>query len=258
MTIPADVERTTPAGVERTAPAGVESTAPADAARTATVVGGGPAGLMAAEVLATAGFVVTVYDHKPSVGRKFLLAGRGGLNITHSEEPATFLARYYPANQRLARAIESFAPDDLRDWCAGLGEPTFVGSSGRVFPQSFRATPLLRAWLVRLNDLGVRFALRQRWLGFVPGTNDSSFQNADGSTVEVASDVTIMALGGASWPRVGSDGGWVQAFTDAKIAVRARPTMLEFCRTNSPYENPELKLRRDSQLISNRLGSTNS
>ncbi len=204
-----------------TIPAGVERTAPVDAARTATVVGGGPAGLMAAEVLATAGFAVTVYDHKPSVGRKFLLAGRGGLNITHSEEPAIFLSRYHPANQRLADAIESFGPDDLRTWCADLGEPTFVGSSGRVFPQSFRATPLLRAWLARLNDLGVMFALRHRWLGFVPQTNDSSFQNADGSTVEVAADVTIMALGGASWPRVGSDGGWVQAFTDAKIAVRA-------------------------------------
>ncbi len=213
MTIPADAERTAPADAERTAPA--------NAAHTATVVGGGPAGLMAAEVLAIAGFAVTVYDHKPSVGRKFLLAGRGGLNITHSEEPAAFLSRYQPASQRLADAIGRFGPDDLRKWCAGLGEPTFVGSSGRVFPQSFRATPLLRAWLVRLDELGVTFALRQRWLGFVPGSNDSSFQTADGSTVDVAADVTIMALGGASWPRVGSDGGWVQAFTDANISVRA-------------------------------------
>jgi len=190
---------------------------------TATVVGGGPAGLIAAERLAGAGFTVTVYDHKPSVGRKFLLAGRGGMNITHSEPMPEFAERYGRAAPQLLAALESFGPEDLREWCAGLGEPTFVGSSGRVFPKSFRATPLLRAWLRRLDDLGVRFVLRSRWTGW---TSDGShrFVGSDGTESIVSSDVTVFALGGASWPRVGSDGAWVTAFERVGIAVsRLRP-----------------------------------
>ena len=146
--------------------------------RTATVVGGGPAGLIAAEQLARAGIVVTVYDHKPSVGRKFLLAGRGGMNITHSEPMSVFVERYGAAAPRLAGSLAEFGPDDLRVWCAELGEPTFVGSSGRVFPASFRSTPLLRAWLRRLDGLGVRFVTKLRWSGW----------GSDGSQLFVGSD----------------------------------------------------------------------
>ena len=187
------------------------------------VVGAGPAGLIAAEVLATEGGSVTVHDHKPSAGRKFLLAGRGGLNITHSEPPAALLARYGPAAQHLAPALSAFGPDDLRAWCAGLGEPTFVGTSGRVFPESFRSTPLLRAWLRRLDQLGVQFVMRSRWCGWAPdGSN--RFVDQHGVEVDAAGDATLFALGGASWPRVGSDGGWVAPFEAAGINVnRLRP-----------------------------------
>ncbi len=172
---------------------------------TAAVVGGGPAGLMAAEVLATAGVAVTVHERMPSVGRKLLLAGRGGLNLTHSEPLDAFLARYGPARPRLEAAIRAFGPTELRAWCAGLGEAPFVGSSGRVFPAGFRATPLLRAWLRRLDGLGVERRVRHAWTGF----DDAS----------VTADVLVLALGGASWPRVGSDGGWVGALTSAGISV---------------------------------------
>jgi len=189
----------------------------------ATVIGGGPAGLIAAERLASAGVAVTVYDHKPSVGRKFLLAGRGGLNITHSEPAEAFMARYGDAPAQLVRALAEFDADDLQTWCAGLGEPTFVGSSGRVFPKSFRATPLLRAWLRRLDNLGVRLALQRRWIGWGPD-GSHRFVDAGGHESTVDGDATVFALGGASWPRVGSDGGWVTAFEAAGIAVnRLRP-----------------------------------
>lgn len=186
---------------------------------TATVVGAGPAGLVAAEVLARAGVTVTVYDRMPSPCRKFLLAGHGGLNLTHSEDPESFLRRYGAAADRLAPALEAFTPGDLRDWCAGLGETTFVGSSGRVFPRSFRATPLVRAWLARLADLGVRIERRHRWTGWAEPPGTLRFARADGSEVEVGADVTVLALGGASWPRLGSGGTWVELLAERDAAV---------------------------------------
>ena len=134
--------------------------------KNAAVIGGGPAGLIAAETLAQAGLSVTVYDRMPSLGRKFLLAGRGGLNLTHSEDLPAFLTRYGDAAPLLRAAIEAFPPLQLRAWAEGLGQPTFVGSSGRVFPRSFKTSPLLRAWLRRLNELKVAFAPRHDWSGW--------------------------------------------------------------------------------------------
>lgn len=189
------------------------------------MVGGGPAGLMAAEVLATAGVHVTLFDHMPSVGRKLLLAGRGGLNITHSEPADDFLARFGAGRAVVESAVREFTQHDLRAWCDGLGEPTFIGSSGRVFPRSFRATPLLRAWLHRLADLGVTIETRHRWLGWAPpadGTSDRTTIVVEhaGVVTDVTADAVVLALGGASWPRVGSDGGWVSAVRDAGVSVR--------------------------------------
>ena len=193
--------------------------------RSVAVIGGGPAGLMAAETLGRAGIAVTVYEHMPSVGRKLLLAGRAGLNITHSEPVDKLLARYGVAKDALEPAVRAFTPHDLRVWCATLGEPTFVGSTARVFPASFRATPLLRAWLARLAELGVTIEPRHRWLGWAESADGrpdplvSMFSRPDGGSVEVASDATVFALGGASWPRVGSDGCWVDVFRGAGVAV---------------------------------------
>jgi uncharacterized flavoprotein (TIGR03862 family) len=183
----------------------------------AVVVGGGPGGLMAAEVLAGAGASVTVYERMPSVGRKLLLAGRGGLNLTHTEPLAQLLGRYGTAEGRLAEAIRAFPPDDVRAWCAGLGQETFVGSSGRVFPEAFRATPLLRAWLARLDGLGVRIRVRTAWRGW--SDDGALLLDGPGGEERRRPEVTVLALGGASWPRVGSDGRWVQALEGAGVAV---------------------------------------
>jgi uncharacterized flavoprotein (TIGR03862 family) len=181
------------------------------------VIGAGPAGLMAAEVLALGGADVTVYDAMPSVGRKFLLAGRGGLNLTHSEALPAFLTHYGAAMSQLAPAITAFPPDSLRAWSEALGQPTFVGSSGRVFPQAFKASPLLRAWLRRLDSLGVQFALRHRWTGW-DNAGRLSFATSDGvRTVEARA--TVLALGGASWPRLGSDGAWVETLTAKGVTI---------------------------------------
>ena len=167
------------------------------------VVGGGPAGLMAAEVLAGAGCGVTVYERMPTVGRKLLMAGRGGLNLTHSEPREAFLARYGEARDWLTPMIDAFPPSALRAWCASLGEETFVGSSGRVFPKSFKASPLLRAWLRRLDSLGVRIETRRRWFGLS----------------DISADATVLALGGASWPRLGSDASWVGILRERGVDI---------------------------------------
>ncbi|NNE73718.1 MAG: TIGR03862 family flavoprotein [Acidimicrobiales bacterium] len=186
--------------------------------KTAAVIGAGPAGLFAAEQLANAGLAVTIHELRRSPARKFVLAGRGGLNITHSEPAADFLDRYAEARPRLEPALARFGPAELREWCAGLGQPTFVGSSGRVFPEAFRATPLLRAWLHRLDGLGVRLETGRRWMGWADD-GDAVFSTASGDLM-VAADVTVVALGGASWPRVGGDGGWVPIFEHEGITVR--------------------------------------
>ena len=188
--------------------------------KTIAVIGGGPAGLMAADVLSQRGLQVTVYDRMPSVGRKFLLAGRGGLNLTHGEDMAGFMRRYGQAATTLAGAITRFAPQDTIAWSEGLGQPTFKGSSGRVFPLTMKASPLLRAWLARLRAAGVTFATRHTWQGFAVG-GGLRFADAQGGLLVVTPDATVLALGGASWPRFGSDGGWVEPLRAAGIAVTA-------------------------------------
>ncbi len=183
----------------------------------AAVIGAGPAGLMAAETLARGGVSVTLYDHMPAPGRKFLLAGRGGLNLTHSEEFERFLARYREAAPRLRMAIEAFPPEALRAWCEELGQETFVGSSGRVFPKAMKASPLLRAWLRRLASLNVAFKPRHRWAGW-DAEGRLLFDTPAGRILDAA-DAAIFALGGASWPRLGSDGHWTAFFAGRGIAV---------------------------------------
>lgn len=183
----------------------------------AAVVGAGPAGLMAAEVLAAAGVVVDVFDAMPSVGRKFLLAGRGGLNLTHSEPPEPFLARYGARSSELRDAIGAFDAAAVRAWAQELGIATFVGTSGRVFPQDMKAAPLLRAWLHRLRAAGVRFHPRHRWTGW-DEHGRLRFATPAGEVLHAA-QATVLALGGASWPRLGSDGAWVPWLEDAGAAV---------------------------------------
>lgn len=181
--------------------------------RRVAVVGGGPAGLMAAETIAGAGNAVTVFDRMPNPGRKLLMAGRGGLNLTHSEPATGFLRRYGQASSWLRPMIDAFPPAALIAWCEGLGQPTFVGSSGRVFPKAMKASPLLRAWLARLRDLGVSFIPRATWTGW-DATGALTFDGAP----SFAADATVLALGGASWPRLGADGGWTALLPDVAIA----------------------------------------
>lgn len=182
--------------------------------------------MAAAERLAEAGIAVTLFDRMPSVGRKFLYAGRGGLNITHSEPLEQFAARYGAAAARLRPALDAFPPAALQAWCEGLGEPVFTGSSGRVFPRSFKATPLLRAWLRRLDGLGVRVRTGHRWTGW-DAAGAPRFETAAG-TVAVQAAATVLAVGGASWPRLGSDGGWASVLAADVPVTPLRPANMGF------------------------------
>ena len=210
------------------------------------VIGAGPAGLMAADVLSRAGVAVAVFDAMPSAGRKFLLAGRGGLNLTHSEPLAPFIGRFRQSEgegepgtaDAVAGWLRDFGPDAVRDWAAGLGVQTFVGTSGRVFPTEMKAAPLLRAWLLRLrapqapDAVPVRFFMRHRWVGWAPDTHDFiaasacstgaaatfCFETPDG-TMTLHPRAAVLALGGASWPRLGSDGAWAPWLAEAGVEV---------------------------------------
>jgi hypothetical protein len=179
------------------------------------VIGAGPAGLIAAELLSAAGKRVVVYERMPSVARKFLMAGRGGLNLTHAEPFGRLIARYGEAADKLRPMLEAFTPNDLRAWADALGAETFIGSSGRVFPRAMKASPLLRAWLSRLTDQGVEFRLRSTWLGW---SEDGALRFA-GDEPPVRAAATLLALGGASWPRLGSDGSWREVLLERGVAV---------------------------------------
>ncbi len=179
------------------------------------IIGSGPAGLMAAEAAASAGARVVIYDRMPSPARKFLLAGRGGLNLTHNEPQPAFLTRYGEA--QLAPFIAAFPPDALRAWAADLGQECFVGTSGRVFPKSFKASPLLRAWLRKLGELGVELRLRHEFQGW-DARGRLRFSTPEGERL-VEARACVLALGGASWPRLGSDGGWVDLLAVQGLSV---------------------------------------
>ncbi len=194
------------------------------------VIGGGPAGLMAAEVLAQGGAQVRVFDAKPSVARKFLLAGVGGMNITHSEALEPFLSRYGQGRALVQPWLQAFTPEQLRAWIQGLGIDTFVGSSGRVFPRDMKAAPLLRAWLHRLKQVGVSFAMRRRWQGWSE-TGELLFTGPDGEERHRA-DAVVLALGGGSWARLGSDGAWLPWLAERGVAVRP------LLPSNSGFETP--------------------
>ena len=183
---------------------------------------------MAAEVLSAAGLQVEVFDAMPSVGRKFLLAGRGGLNLTHSEAPDRFLARYGKRRDEVGRWLEAFGPQQLRDWARDLGIETYVGSSGRVFPQEMKAAPLLRAWLHRLRGAGVIFHARHRWRGW-EADGALRFATPAGES-RVGADATVLALGGGSWARLGSDGAWVPLL--AARGVKVQPLRPANCGFN--------------------------
>lgn len=196
------------------------------------IVGAGPAGLMAAESLSRRGAAVTVYDGMRAPGRKFLIAGRGGLNLTHSEDFATFLTRYGDAADWLQPYLSAFPPTAVRTWADGLGAETFIGTSGRVFPKAMRATPLLRAWLKRLQAQGVRFALSHAWTGW----KGEALSFATGTGEEtVDADATVLALGGASWPRLGSTGAWTAILQARGVAISPlRPANCGFLVDWSP------------------------
>lgn len=196
-------------------------------ARKVAIIGGGPAGLMAAEVVSQHGLQVDVYDVMPSAGRKFLMAGKSGLNLTHAEPMDNFISHYVARRPELECIINVFGPQALREWAQGLGIKTFVGSSGRVFPEKMKAAPLLRAWLHRLRGAGVHFHMRHHWLGF--DTNRClRFMTPEGERV-IDADATVLALGGGSWARLGSTGAWVPILRQQGIDVRPlRPSNCGF------------------------------
>jgi uncharacterized flavoprotein (TIGR03862 family) len=187
--------------------------------KTVAIIGGGPAGLMAAEVLSQRGVKVDVYDSMSSLGRKFLLAGKSGLNLTHSEPFEKFVSRYGKRKKEIENWLLDFMPEDLRNWARGLGVETFVGTSGRVFPIAMKASPLLRAWLKGLNEAGVKFHLKHKWIGW---NEDKSlkFETPDGIK-SIKADAVVLALGGGSWGRLGSDGAWVNWLSQAGVKIEA-------------------------------------
>jgi uncharacterized flavoprotein (TIGR03862 family) len=194
--------------------------------KTVAIIGGGPAGLMAAEVLIQGGIQVDVYDSMPSFGRKFLMAGKSGLNLTHSEPYEKFMTRYGSRQKEIEPHLKDFTPDDLQVWVKGLGVETFVGTSGRVFPKEMKASPLLRAWLNRLQNSGVNFHARHNWKGW---EKDSLVFDSPAGEIKTKPDATILALGGASWPKLGSRGEWVSWLEQAGVQVEAfRPSNCGF------------------------------
>ncbi len=204
------------------------------AKKSVAIIGAGPAGLMAAEVLSQAGISVDIYDAMPSAGRKFLMAGKGGLNITHAEPFAQFLSRYGARRTALEPLLTDFSPDALQSWVHDLGIGTFVGSSGRVFPTEMKAAPLLRAWLHRLRAAGVHLHMRQRWLGW---TDDGELRFANSSNEHsLAADAVVLALGGGSWPQLGSNGTWLPLLTQRGIDIAPlKPSNCGFELTWSEY-----------------------
>lgn len=195
--------------------------------RSAAVIGGGPAGLAAAEVLSRRGVETCVYDSMSSMGRKLLLAGKSGLNLTHSEPFEEFVARYGNRRAQIEPLLKKFSPADLREWARGLGIETFVGTSGRVFPVEMKASPLLRAWLKRLDGLGVKFYPRHKWMGW-NAARALRFQTPAGEKI-VEADATVLALGGGSWRRLGSDGEWIRLLNQLGVKVEAlRPANCGF------------------------------
>ncbi|MFN3983995.1 MAG: TIGR03862 family flavoprotein [Rhodocyclaceae bacterium] len=212
------------------------------------IIGGGPAGLMAAETLAARGRRVDVFDAMPSLGRKFLLAGIGGLNLTHAEPFAAFVARYGTRCGELAPPLEAFGADALRAWAHGLGVETFVGSSGRVFPREMKAAPLLRAWLQRLRANGVRMHARHRWLGWHDGDAPTTLRFATpAGEQQVRADAVVLALGGGSWARLGSDGAWIPWLTQAGVDIAPlRPANCGFEVAPTPAARAHARLGADT------------
>jgi len=231
--------------------------------KSVSIIGGGPAGLMAAEVISQQGIRVDVYDAMPSLGRKFLMAGKSGLNLTHAEEQARFLSRYGDRRQQLEPIIRAFDARRLRDWAAELGIETFVGSSGRVFPKEMKAAPLLRAWLHRLRASGVRVHVRHQWLGF-DNQQHLRFTTPQGE-IHVKADATVLAMGGGSWSRLGSTGTWVSILQQAGITVM--PLLASNCGfdvnwsahlrerfAGAPVKSVSLSLTDDTGTVTSRQG----
>lgn len=202
--------------------------------KTVAVIGGGPAGLMSADVISQQGVTVDLYEAKPSVGRKFLVAGKGGLNLTHAEPFDAFVDRYGARSANIRRMLQEFGPADVRSWCGELGIETFVGPSGRVFPNDMKALPLLNAWLQKLRGQGTRFHTRHVWQGW-NAAGELKFSASDGEHY-VRPDAVVLTLGGASWPKLGSDGSWIPLLQEMQIGVaRLQPSNCGFDVDWSPH-----------------------